>query len=66
MPKRVSANVNNFQLRKQREAAYTNILLDYLLNRQPFYESVKKVFDMCLFKIDGYITPILLSMFSTF
>lgn len=35
----------------------TNILLDYLLKRQPFYEHVKKVFDMCLFKIDGCITP---------
>jgi len=35
----------------------TNILLDYLLKRQPFYEPVKKVFDMCLFKIDGCITP---------
>ena len=57
MPMRVSANVNNFQLRKRREAAYTNILLDYLLKRQPFYESVKKVFDMCLFKIDGCVTP---------
>lgn len=35
----------------------TNILLDYLLKRQPFYDSVKKIFDMCLFKIDGYVTP---------
>ena len=35
----------------------TNILLDYLLKRQPFYEPVKKVFDMCLFKIDGCVTP---------
>ena len=35
----------------------TNILLDYLLKRKPFYDSVKKVFDMCLFKIDGYVTP---------
>lgn len=35
----------------------TNILLDYLLKRQPFYEGVKKVFDMCLFKIDGCVTP---------
>ena len=35
----------------------TNILLDYLLKRHPFYDSVKKVFEMCLFKIDGYITP---------
>ena len=35
----------------------TNILLDYLLKRQPFYESVKKVFNMCLFKIDGCVTP---------
>ncbi len=35
----------------------TNILLDYLLKRQPFYDSTKKVFEMCLYKIDGYITP---------
>ncbi|MBO4439258.1 MAG: PIN domain-containing protein [Spirochaetaceae bacterium] len=35
----------------------TNILLDYLLKRQPFYDSVKKIFDMCLFKIDGCVTP---------
>ena len=35
----------------------TNILLDYLLKRQPFYDYVKKIFDMCLFKIDGCVTP---------
>ncbi len=35
----------------------TNILLDYLLKRQPYYESVKKIFDMCLYKIDGCVTP---------
>ena len=35
----------------------TNILLDYLLKRQPFYDSAKKVFEMCLFKIDGFVTP---------
>lgn len=35
----------------------TNILLDYLLKRQPFYNSAKKVFDMCLYKIDGCVTP---------
>lgn len=35
----------------------TNILLDYLLKRQPFYDSAKKVFDMCLYKIDGCVTP---------
>ena len=35
----------------------TNILLDYLLKRQPFYESVKKVFEMCLYTIDGCVTP---------
>ena len=35
----------------------TNILLDYLLKRQPFYDSVKMAFDMCLFKIGGYVTP---------
>ena len=35
----------------------TNILLDYLLKRQPFYKSAKKVFEMCLYKIDGFVTP---------
>ena len=35
----------------------TNILLDYLLKRQPFYESAKKVIEMCLYKIDGFVTP---------
>ncbi len=35
----------------------TNILLDYLLKRQPFYDKAKKIFDMCLFKIDGCVTP---------
>ena len=35
----------------------TNILLDYLLKRQPFYDSAKKVFEMCLYKIDGFVTP---------
>ena len=35
----------------------TNILLDYLLKRQPFYDSAKKVFEMCLYKIDGCVTP---------
>ena len=35
----------------------TNILLDYLLKRQPFYDHVKRIFDMCLFKIDGCVTP---------
>ena len=35
----------------------TNILIDYLLKRHPFYDSAKKVFDMCLYKIDGYVTP---------
>ena len=35
----------------------TNILLDHLLKRQPYYESVKKIFDMCLYKIDGCVTP---------
>lgn len=35
----------------------TNCLLDYLLKRQPYYESVKKIFDMCLYKIDGCVTP---------
>lgn len=35
----------------------TNILIDYLLKRQPFYDSAKKVFDMCLYKIDGCVTP---------
>ena len=35
----------------------TNILLDYLLKRQPFYDYVKRIFDMCLFKIDECVTP---------
>lgn len=35
----------------------TNILLDYLLKRQPFYESAKKVIEMYLYKIDGFVTP---------
>lgn len=35
----------------------TNVLLDYLLKREPFYDSAKKVFLMCLHKIDGCVTP---------
>ncbi len=35
----------------------TNVILDYLLKRAPFYESAKKIFDSCLFLIDGFVTP---------
>ncbi|MBP5449658.1 MAG: hypothetical protein J6Y01_06020, partial [Spirochaetales bacterium] len=35
----------------------TNIILDYLLTREPHYANAKKVFDMCLYKIDGFVTP---------
>ena len=35
----------------------TNVILDYLLKRKPFYESAKKIFDSCLFLIDGFVTP---------
>lgn len=35
----------------------TNVILDYLLKREPHYAASKKVFDMCLYKIDGFITP---------
>ena len=35
----------------------TNVLIDYLLKREPFYGDAKKVFEMCLYKIDGFVTP---------
>ena len=35
----------------------TNIILDFLLKREPHYANAKKVFDMCLYKIDGFVTP---------
>ncbi len=33
----------------------TNVLLDYFLTRQPYFESANKVFVSCLFQIQGYI-----------
>lgn len=35
----------------------TNVLIDYLLRREPFYRDAKKVFELCLYKIDGFVTP---------
>ena len=35
----------------------TNVILDYLLKRQPFYEDSKKVFERCLWKLEGCISP---------
>ena len=35
----------------------TNVLIDYLLRREPFYQDAKKVFELCLYRIDGFVTP---------
>ena len=35
----------------------TNVVLDYLLKRQPFYEDSKKVFELCLWKLEGCVSP---------
>ncbi len=35
----------------------TNVLIDYLLKREPFYGEAKKVFELCLYTIDGFVTP---------
>lgn len=35
----------------------TNVIIDFLLKREPHYTDSKKVFDMCLYKIDGCVTP---------
>lgn len=35
----------------------TNIILDYLLKREPFYADAKRIFDSCLYSIDGLVTP---------
>ena len=55
MPMRVSVNVNNFLLSKRREAAYTNILLDVILLREPHLELSKRVLQCCQSLVDGYI-----------
>lgn len=34
----------------------TNVLIDFLANRQPFYDNAEKIMDMCIEgKIDGYL-----------
>lgn len=34
----------------------TNVLIDFLANRQPFYDNAEKIMDMCIdVKIDGYL-----------
>lgn len=34
----------------------TNVLIDFLANRQPFYDNAEKILDMCIDgKIDGYL-----------
>lgn len=34
-----------------------NVLIDYLIKREPFYEDAKKVIECCLFSVDGFIAP---------
>lgn len=34
----------------------TNVLIDFLANRQPFYDNAEKIMDMCIEgEIDGYL-----------
>lgn len=35
----------------------TNVILDYLLKRKPFYGDSKKVFKLCLWKLEGCVSP---------
>ncbi len=35
----------------------TNIIIDYLTTREPFYEDAARVINLCLFKIDGCVSP---------
>lgn len=35
----------------------TNIIIDYLTTREPFYEDARKIINFCLFKIDGCVSP---------
>lgn len=35
----------------------TNVILDYLLKRELFYKDSKAVFNLCLWKIHGYVSP---------
>ncbi|MCH5291822.1 MAG: PIN domain-containing protein [Treponema sp.] len=33
----------------------TNVLLDYLLTREPYYEEASRTFSYCLFSVQGFI-----------
>ena len=35
----------------------TNILIDYLTSREPFYENAARIMSLCLFKINGCVSP---------
>lgn len=35
----------------------TNVILDYLLKREPFYSDAKRILNACLYSIDGFVTP---------
>lgn len=35
----------------------TNIIIDYLTTREPFYENAEKIINLCLFKIDRCVSP---------
>lgn len=35
----------------------TNIIIDYLTTREPFFDDADKIINLCLFRIDGCLSP---------